>query len=52
MDEILQEHENTAGQSRKWVCTVCGYVHEGPTPPPICPICGVPASEFRLMEEG
>ena len=32
---------------KKFVCTVCGYVHEGDTPPEKCPVCGVPASKFK-----
>ena len=32
---------------KKWVCTVCGYVHEGDTPPEFCPVCKVPASKFE-----
>ena len=35
----------------KWVCTVCGYVHEGDTPPAECPICHVPADKFNKLEE-
>ena len=31
---------------KKFVCSVCGYVHEGDTPPEKCPQCGVPASKF------
>lgn len=31
---------------KKWVCSVCGYVHEGDTPPAECPVCHVPASKF------
>ena len=31
----------------KWVCNVCGYVHEGEQPPEKCPICKVPASCFE-----
>lgn len=31
---------------KKWVCPVCGYVHEGDTPPEKCPQCGVPGSKF------
>jgi len=31
---------------KKWICTICGYVHEGDTPPEKCPICGAPASKF------
>ncbi|MEG2421659.1 MAG: NADH peroxidase [Oscillospiraceae bacterium] len=30
----------------KWVCTVCGYVHEGDNPPDFCPVCKAPASKF------
>ena len=35
----------------KWVCKVCGYVHEGDIPPEECPICGVGATEFVKNEE-
>ncbi len=32
----------------KWVCSVCGYVHEGPLPEDfICPWCKHPASDFK-----
>ena len=34
----------------KWVCTVCGYVHEGPEAPEACPVCKVPASKFNKVE--
>ena len=32
---------------KKFVCTVCGYVHEGDSAPEKCPVCGVPASKFK-----
>ena len=35
----------------KWVCTVCGYVHEGPEAPAECPICHVGADKFKAEEE-
>lgn len=35
----------------KWVCTVCGYVHEGEQPPEKCPVCKQPADKFRKEEE-
>ena len=35
----------------KWVCTVCGYVHEGEQPPENCPVCKQPAEKFEKMEE-
>ena len=30
----------------KYVCSVCGYVHEGDNPPAECPQCKAPASKF------
>ena len=32
---------------KKWVCSVCGYVHEGDTPPESCPVCKAPAEKFN-----
>ncbi|MDR1536810.1 MAG: NADH peroxidase [Clostridiales bacterium] len=34
----------------KYICSICGYVHEGDTPPEKCPQCGVPASKFVLQK--
>ena len=34
----------------KWVCKVCGYVHEGDSAPESCPICKAPASKFEEMK--
>ena len=31
---------------KKFVCPVCGYVHEGETAPEACPLCKVPGSKF------
>lgn len=31
---------------KKFVCTVCGYVHTGETAPDVCPICKVGADKF------
>lgn len=36
---------------KKWICTVCGYVHEGDTPPEKCPVCKAPASKFKEQKE-
>ena len=32
---------------KKFVCTICGYVHEGDAAPEFCPICKAPASKFQ-----
>ena len=37
---------------KKFVCSVCGYVHEGDAPPASCPVCKVPAEKFNEMVEG
>ena len=31
---------------KKWVCPICGYVHEGENPPESCPVCHVSGSKF------
>jgi rubrerythrin len=36
---------------KKFVCQVCGYVHEGEAAPEFCPQCRVPASKFTEMKE-
>ncbi|MFV0528418.1 MAG: NADH peroxidase [Lachnospiraceae bacterium] len=33
----------------KFVCGVCGYVHEGDSAPEACPICGAPADKFTAQ---
>ncbi len=35
----------------KYVCKVCGYVHEGDAAPEKCPICNAPAEKFELVTE-
>ena len=35
----------------KFVCTVCGYVHEGDAAPEQCPQCKAPASKFKKVDE-
>ena len=35
----------------KWVCKVCGYVHEGPEAPAQCPVCKAPKEKFEKMSE-
>ena len=35
----------------KYVCPVCGYVHDGELPEGFkCPVCGVPGSKFKKVE--
>ena len=36
---------------KKFVCTVCGYVHNGNTPPEKCPQCGATSDKFVEQKE-
>lgn len=35
---------------KKYICTVCGYIHEGDAPPEVCPICKVGADKFEEVQ--
>ena len=37
--------------AKKYVCKVCGYVHEGNEAPSVCPLCKAGASEFDAVKE-
>ena len=50
--KALPDNEGKAERKEKtepvrWVCTVCGYIHEGEQPPEQCPVCKQPAEKFR-----
>jgi len=34
-----------------WYCGNCGYVHEGPEAPQMCPACAHPQAHFKLLAE-
>lgn len=36
---------------KKFICTVCGYVHEGDDAPDFCPQCKVPKAKFKELVE-
>lgn len=38
--------------SKKFVCTVCGHVHEGDSAPEKCPTCGVGSEKFVEQAAG
>lgn len=37
--------------TKKYRCTVCGYIHEGDSAPATCPQCQAPTSKFELIAE-
>ena len=40
----------TAADDQRWRCIICGYIHIGPEPPEICPVCGADRSKFVMVE--
>lgn len=36
---------------KKFICTVCGYIHQGNEAPELCPQCKQPADKFKEYEE-
>ncbi len=34
-----------------WRCGVCGYIHDGDSPPEKCPKCGAPREKFAELAE-
>ena len=42
--------ETTVVGSKKFVCSVCGYVHEGDSAPDQCPVCKVPSDKFTEVK--
>jgi rubrerythrin len=37
--------------TKKYVCLVCGYVHEGETAPEECPLCFVGPEDFKEITD-
>ena len=35
----------------KYVCPICGYVHEGDSAPEVCPICKCPGAKFTVQAD-
>ena len=46
-----QEDRAKAAAPIKWRCLVCGYIHEGDTPPDPCPGCGMGPEVFEQVAE-
>lgn len=36
---------------KKYICPICGYVHEGNSAPDKCPQCGCPGAKFEVMDD-
>lgn len=48
---VTDDKKNGETRMKKFVCTVCGYIHEGDTPPVQCPVCKVGPDKFKEVVE-
>lgn len=50
--EHLKKDETFKGDAPLgWKCRNCGYIHEGPEAPEICPVCAHPKAYFERKAE-
>ena len=50
IDTEREDAKKEEKEISKWICSICGYVHEGDQPPEQCPLCKQPASVFKKEE--
>ncbi len=50
VNRYINEGEAMLADTDIWVCTVCGFVYIGETPPELCPVCKVPPYKFEKIE--
>jgi rubrerythrin len=43
----MNHQRNKEKSMKRFVCSVCGYVHQGDTPPEKCPQCKAPGDKFH-----
>ena len=53
--KLLESHKNDAtfkgDAPLGWKCNNCGYIHEGPEAPEVCPVCAHPKAYFERKAE-
>ena len=50
VSRYLEEGEAMLEGTEIWICTACGFVYIGETPPELCPVCKVPSWKFEKIE--
>ena len=51
LDNIKKKRVFKKDKVVKWKCRNCGYVHEGPEAPKVCPACKHPQSYYEIWVE-
>ena len=49
-EAYLESGETFLEDTRLWVCSVCGFIYMGDTPPALCPVCKVPDWKFEEVK--
>lgn len=52
LKRYAQEGEAMLAHTNVYVCTICGFIYIGDTPPELCPVCKVPSWKFERVEGG
>ena len=52
VDRYEKEGSSFLDNTKIWVCSICGFIYIGDTPPAICPVCKVPDWKFECFEGG
>ncbi|NLB16755.1 MAG: rubredoxin, partial [Clostridiales bacterium] len=50
LDRYLKEGNSMFEGNDIWICTVCGFIYIGETPPDLCPVCKVESWKFNKSE--
>ena len=49
LTRYAREGEAMLKDTGVWVCTICGFVYVGETPPELCPVCKVPNRKLERI---
>ena len=49
LTRYAREGEAMLKDTGVWVCTICGFVYVGETPPELCPVCKVPGRKLEKI---
>jgi rubrerythrin len=51
LDNVTSGRVFKKGKAERWICRNCGYIHEGPEAPGLCPACQHPQAFFEVQAE-
>ena len=49
ISSIPERRGQASDPNQTWRCNVCGYICVRPTPPDVCPVCGVTRDRFQAI---